>query len=116
MNDMRMPPPPGPKAKPLAPAFDLERRHEVIATKAFGAVTINDVGADAFERIAVASKGETEAMMRSLLCAAAVGPNGERFTLDLLANFPARAFADRITLMRAAARVNGIAGDDVEKA
>jgi hypothetical protein len=121
MNDMSQLPPSAPKGKPasagtVAPSFDLTKHSEVIETKAFGKVTINDVGVDAFERIAIEAKGDSNLMMRLLLCAAAVGPKGERFTLDALSALPARCFSDRIALLRAAARVNGVGVDDVEKA
>ncbi len=118
MNDMSQVPPPPPKGKQPAspPSFSLNKQSEVIDTKAFGKVTINDVGVDAFERIAIEAKGDSTLMMRRLLCEAGIGPKGERFTLDLLSSLPARCFSDRIALLRAAARVNGVGVDDVEKA
>jgi hypothetical protein len=36
--------------------------------------------------------------------------------MEQMAHWPARAFADRVKLIRAAARINGMAGDEVEKA
>ena len=115
MNDMSQVPPPAPKGKP-APRFDITKRSEVIETKSFGKVTINDVGVDAFERMAIEANADSSLMMRLLLCEAATGPKGERFTPDMLSSLPARCFGDRITLLRAAARVNGVGVDDVEKA
>jgi hypothetical protein len=115
MNDMKLPPPPASKAKPAPPSFDITKRHEVIESKSFGKVTINDIGADGFERLAIEAKGDSDLLMRTLLCAAATGPHGERFTVDMLAAMPARCFADRLTLMRAAANVNGLSGEEVEK-
>ncbi|MBC8638267.1 hypothetical protein IAG25_15705 [Caballeronia sp. EK] len=115
MNDMKLPPP-APKGKSQPPSFDLTKRQEIVETRAFGKVTVNDVGADAFERIAVDAKNDSDLMLRMLLVAAAVGPNGERFTVESLSAFPARCFGDRAKLLHAAARVNGLSGDEVEKA
>ncbi|HEY2023572.1 hypothetical protein [Paraburkholderia sp.] len=106
-------------SQPASPSgFDLEFHSEIVKTRCFGDVTVRDVGADTLERIATRSADlkDIRAMMADLLCEAATGANGERFTPDLLARLPARAFQDRINLLNAVARVNGVSADDVGKA
>jgi len=99
------------------PRFDLTFQSEQVQTKYLGLVTINDIGTDGIEAVVLETKGDTDTrlLQQRLLCASAVGPNGERFTMEQMANWPARAFADRVKLMKAAARINGMAGDEVEK-
>jgi hypothetical protein len=103
-----------------APSFDLTPASEQVETQCFGVVTISDIGADGIERIATglraAGKTDDREMSRQLLVECATGPNGERFTLEQLAHLPARAFRDRIRLLNAAMRVNGLSADEVEKA
>lgn len=101
-----------------APQFDLTFQSEQVQTKYLGVVTIHDIGTEGVERIVLDAGGDTDTrlMQHRLLCASAVGPNGERFTMEQMAHWPARAFADRVKLIRAAARINGMAGDEVEKA
>lgn len=59
-----------------APAFDLSQRHKIVKTNNDGAASMDDIGADELERIAVQAKGDSDLMLRMLLAAAAVGPNG----------------------------------------
>jgi hypothetical protein len=101
-----------------APQFDLTFQSEQVETKYLGVVTINDIGTEGIEAIVLEAGGnsDTRVMQHRLLCASAVGPNGERFTMEQMAHWPARAFADRVKLIKAAARINGMAGDEVEKA
>ena len=103
-----------------AASFDLTPSHETVETDCFGTVTISDIGADGIERIAShmrdAGQADDREMARRLLCESATGPNGERFTPEGLAHMPARAFRDRIKLLTAAMRVNGLSQVDVEKA
>ena len=100
--------------------FDLTLSSETVETECFGVVTGSDIGADGIERIAThlreAGQTDDREMARRLLCESATGPNGERFTLEGLAQMPARAFRDRIRLLTAAMRVNGLSQVDVEKA
>ena len=101
-------------------SFDLTLSSETVETECFGAVTISDIGADGIERIATHMRetGQTDdrEMAQRLLCESATGPNGERFTPEGFAHMPARAFRDRINLLTAAMRVNGLSQVDVEKA
>lgn len=101
-----------------APQFDLTFQSEQVQTKYLGVVTIHDIGTEGVERIVLDAGGDTDTrlMQHRLLCASAVGPNGERFTMEQMTHWPARAFADRVKLLRGAARINGMAGDEVEKA
>jgi hypothetical protein len=101
-----------------APQFDLPFQSEQVPTRYLGLVTINDIGTDGIEKLVADAGGDvdTRTMQHRLLCACAVGPNGERFTMEQLERWPARAFQDRVKLLGAASRVNGMSGDDVEKA
>jgi hypothetical protein len=103
-----------------ARSFDLTPSSETVETECFGTVTISDIGADGIERIAAhmrdAGQADDREMARRLLCESATGSNGERFTPEGLAHMPARAFRDRIKLLTAAMRVNGLSQVDVEKA
>lgn len=107
MNDMN---------KSAVPVFSVAPLEEKIKTRCFGTVTIHDIGSDRIEALLV-SHAEDEsnlALLRELLCEAAEGEHGERFTMELLRKLPARAIQDRNTLIVAAGRVNGIGRQEVE--
>ncbi|MFM0224169.1 hypothetical protein [Paraburkholderia dipogonis] len=110
MTDLSVPPD-GPAFDP--PAFESEQ----IETRCFGVVTVSDVGAEQFEALLAQPvyQQDTNALIRALLVEGARGANGERLTDDLLTHLPARGFHDRVKLMTAAARVNGLSTDEVEK-
>lgn len=95
------------------PAFESEQ----VPTRCFGVVTVSDVGAEFFESLVAQERYQQDAnaMITALLIEGARGANGERLTADLLAHLPARGFHDRVRLMTAATRVNGLSNDDVEK-
>lgn len=102
--------------KQAVPLFSVAPLEEKIKTRCFGTVTIHDIGTDRIEALLVRhAEDETNmALLRELLCEAAEGEKGERFTMELLSKLPARAITDRNLLIVAAGRVNGISRQDVE--
>lgn len=100
---------------PLFPAPEFQS--EQIDTRCFGMVTVSEISAERFEALIAqpAYQQDTNALISVLLIEGARGANGERLTDDLLAHLPARGFHDRVKLMTATARVNGLSTDEVEK-
>ena len=104
--------------KQAVPLFTLYAREEMITTRNFGTVTVRELPVKVFEDIAIKHRGDADnnALVREVMCAAVEGPNGERFTPELLDELPARALFDIAELLAAAVRNNNMRNDDPEKA
>lgn len=103
--------------KQAVPLFTLFAREEFITTRHFGTVTVRELPVKLFEDIAAKHRGDENniALLREVMCASVEGPNGERFTPELLEELPARALFDVSDLLVAAARVNSMRKEDAEK-
>jgi hypothetical protein len=118
MNDLSQPP----------ILFTLSLLTEEVETQFFGTVIVRELTVPALSEV-LNSEGVrdpdvdlnevTEADERTgwkLVCACVRGSHGEQFTLELLANLPARALRDLSLMTKAATRVNGLSSDAVGKA
>ncbi|WP_395066195.1 hypothetical protein [Paraburkholderia silvatlantica] len=105
------------------PVFVIPFRTEDVATDLFGTVTVSELSSRKLEALHAlipkdddASPEDKSRFAYRLLCEAARGENGERFTLEVLDDLPTRAFTDVAKLVRVAVRLNGMDREAVEKA
>lgn len=106
-----------PAAAP-APLFQVHLRTEPIDTAMFGTVNVHEISSRRLSALYASTPPESkgEEFGFALLCETCVGPNGERFTREILEDLPNRALRDMAVLLRTAVSVNGIDQKEVGKA
>lgn len=109
MNDLR---------KPTPSVFSLPARSETIETENFGRITVSELSIPVMGKLMERyGNGKDDTRLGyALVCESVTGANGERFTMTVLENLPARAMRDFAAMAKAATRVNGLLRAEVEKA
>jgi hypothetical protein len=100
-----------------APVFVVPLVTEQVQTTMFGIVTISEISSRRLNALLEEHPPERDGRLFAwgLLCEAARGEHGERFTMQLLDDLPNRALADLSLLMKTAVQVNAVNQESVEK-
>lgn len=84
------------------PEFVVTTEVRTVATDSFGSVTLHAMNVRRFREISgTLDEKHPEEFGHRLLCEMAVGPNGERFTIEGIDAFPISVIADIRTLVDA---------------
>lgn len=96
--------------------FVVPSKTKVVHTEAFGAVTLRAMSIRRAREIATQlDENRPEESGFRLLCETATGPNGERFTMESIDEFPAHVMAEINLLVNEAAELSRATPADAKK-
>lgn len=100
-----------------APVFVIPLFSESVQTAMFGTVTVFEISSRKLNALLEEHPPARDGRLFAwgLLCEAARGEHGERFTIEVLDDLPNRALGDLSLLMKTAVRVNAVNQEAVEK-